>query len=97
MSRPKRQSRVICGIRAEKVDTKIWVWTVLNRPYRWCPIGFVEELMPDGGIIRICSVRTLDAAVAYTAGYNAGLYAQLGYHMSEIRDGSKDLSREVKG
>jgi len=77
MAKGKRKRRV-CGVEATKASEKIWTWTVCNRVYRWCPLGNVEEFMPDGSVQRVVHVRSLDGAIAYTAGYSVGQYSVYG-------------------
>jgi len=68
----RSKHRTVMGIRAERGDGKIWTWQVRNYVYRWCPLGHLEELRQDGGIVRIAFCKTIDAAIAYTVGWCHG-------------------------
>lgn len=65
--------RECCGIRAERHKGRVWTWEVNGRLYRWDLWEVLEEVLPDGSKQSIACVANVDAAIAYSVGWNKGL------------------------
>lgn len=87
----RARKRKVCGVEATRGDGMIWTWSVGNRTYRWCRLFHVEEFMPDGGIVRVCFVKQIDAAIAFTVGYSHGQYSVIGQSAYETITNAQEI------
>jgi len=56
------------GIVAQSIDGRTWTWPLSGLIYRWCLLGHLEVVLGKR-VARIAFWKTLEAAMAYTAGY----------------------------
>jgi len=57
------------GVVAESVDGRTWTWHLSGVMYRWCLLGHLEVVLGKR-VARVAYWKTLQAALAYTAGYH---------------------------
>jgi len=76
------------GVVAQSIDGRTWTWPLSGVIYRWCLLGHLEVVLGKR-VARVAYWKTLEAAMAYSAGYHdAGLDARRGEMRGRYQNGT---------
>jgi len=72
----KLKKRSVLGVNVISEDGVLWVWTLDNMTYNWCPAGQCRHAGKEGGCDKIILwSKDLTGAVAYTMGWHDSIHA----------------------